>query len=130
MVEEKKEENDVGEIGKLGMFLMVIIMGIMLFSVVVVVYNSSTSMDRRYEVVEGKIINSYPILDDNGQIDYLSVTFDNGKHYKIKINDDVDLTVNSKLVLELKYYVERDWFWNEYERDDDVYYIERIVKIP
>lgn len=130
MVEEKKEENDVGEIGKLGMFLIVIIMGIMLFSFVVVVYNSSTSMDRRYEVVEGKIINSYPILDDNGQIDYLSVTFDNGKHYKIKINDDVDLTVNSKLVLELKYYVERDWFWNEYERDDDVYYIERIVKIP
>ena len=95
--------------------------------------NQGINWDKRYITVEGKIINTHPIVDENGQINVLSITFDNGKTYKVLFTEKygiLDLTVNSKLILELRGTYTRDWFWDELKPYNDIYHIEKIVKIP
>ena len=116
---------------KLEAFFMIILVVIIICILVIVAYNSSTMFERRYEVVEGKIINSYPIQDDRGKIDYLVVTFGNGETYKIKSGQtDLDLTVNSKLILELSREYKRSWWWEEYQPVDDYYVLQKLIKVP
>lgn len=73
-----------------------------------------------YITVEGTIIDSKTVLDADGRIDYLILTFDSGITYLIDPGwGETDLTVNSKVILELG---------KEYE--DNVWEIQRIIKVP
>ena len=78
------------------------------------------------EVVEGKIIKAeYLGHPKAGSLyfadcDVFEITFDNNKQFTIVTRRDLDLTVNSKLVLHLSK-----------DNPDELYWIvDRIVKIP
>jgi len=73
-----------------------------------------------YLTIEGKIVNTETVLKDKGYIDHLILTFDTGKIIKVKRSFTTnDLTVNSRLILELG---------KEYE--EDVWDIISIIKVP
>ena len=74
-------------------------------------------------IIEGEVIDISPFANDDGSIDYLYVTFDNGKSYKIRCVTDVDFTVNSKLIVQLRQS-------KSFLRNDDFWYIDQIIKSP
>lgn len=116
---------DDTKIGMLYFGLMILIMLIIGFTLYCII----TSLETSYIVIEGEVINSEAILKDNGELKYLLVTFDNNESYKIEIRDDIDLTVNSRLIIELGNTGTRFWVWDDYYYDD-VYYIHNVVKVP
>ena len=117
------DEREYGWVfGLIAVFCVILVMGIIFFSVF-------TGVDIDYVTIEGEIIDSETVIKENGEIDYLILTFDNGEIYKVGIGDDVDLTVNSRLIIELKNFGNRFWFWDDYDYDD-IYYIDKIIKVP
>lgn len=111
--------------------------GIMLITIVVafsilifIGVNSALRWEDRYTIVKGKITHVNPIENENGQIKYLVVTFSDGEIYRIVIKEDVDLTVNSNIILELRKGYERTFFWEDFEPLNNYYSIEKIIKIP
>ena len=89
---------------------------------------SATVYGYDYATIDSKIISTNPIIGEDGKIEYLEITFENGDFYKVQIYDDTDLTVNSELIVELKL----GWkgglllprVYNDY------YSISKIVKVP
>ena len=77
-----------------------------------------------YEVVEGNVISVEPILSKDGSLNYFIVTFDDDTSYNIQTSDDVDFTVNSKIIIELK----RSYY--EDEETGNLWYLKQIVKAP
>ena len=93
--------------------------------------NITVGYETRYIVVEGEITDVEYVMKDNGKIDYLVVTFDNGETYKVRtVERYTDFTVNSKLIIELSNGYKRTWFWEEFEPIDDIYSISDMVKVP
>ena len=87
--------------------------------------------ESRYVVIDSEITNIETVIDDKGKLDYLIVDFDNNETYKISIGrDDVDLTVNSNIIIELGSSYERSWFWEDFKPSSDIFYISRVIKIP
>jgi len=82
---------------------------------------SDDTYDKEYFVIEGKVIDVIPVIDDEGKIDYLHVYFDTGEKYRIKTNTDLDLTINSKLILEVYRFP---------NLNEDFIYIDKIIKAP
>ena len=106
---------------------------ILIVSAFVAVWIVSPDSEYEYTIVDSEIVNIQEILDDKGRIEYLNVTFNESSYnqtYKIRVYDDVDLTVHSKLIVELKRYKYREsriineWKYSEY------YTISRIIKVP
>ena len=104
-------------------FACLVIIGMV--AVVIWMWYSVTTDDHwdvEYIVVEGEVDEVIPVKDNDGSIEYYHVYFDTGEQYRIKISSrDIDFTVNSKLILELFYYP---------NRNDDFKYISQIVKVP
>lgn len=78
----------------------------------------------KYECIDKKIVNVKPIKEDNF-IRYLEITFADGRMFKVlNESDNIDLTVNSKLILELSksfhYAIPRSDYWE----------INQIIKVP
>ena len=108
----------------------VIVMILIVACFIFLTYNFAFGIyDARYTVVDSKIIDIESIVNEYGELEYLNVTFENNETYKIKIYDDVDLTVNSDLILELKRFYRRTWVWEEFV-PTDYYSINKIIKIP
>ena len=75
-------------------------------------------------------INSIDVVIGDNRVIFFNIISD-GKTYKVKADGrDIDFTVNSRLVLELKYKEHRNNIFCEYERLDDYYDVCRIIKIP
>ena len=52
------------------------------------------------------------------------MTFDNGESYFIKTHDDIDWTVNSKLIVEIRMRTYKgEPYW-------DYWFLEQIIKVP
>lgn len=101
-----------------------LILGGMLSALCYIMYNISTDdyYDKEYLVVEGTVIEVIPAIGDDGSIEYYHVYFDTGEKYRIKTAvRELDLTVNSKLIIELY------WYPNQGE---DFKFISQIVKVP
>lgn len=75
-----------------------------------------------YKTLEGEITNVVIILDDDGSIDYLIITFDNKEQIKAYAKSDTDLTVHSKLIIQFHKYAD--------ESDSDIWHIGKILKVP
>lgn len=69
-------------------------------------------------------IDTSTVLDDDGSLDYIVVTFSNGESYDIKPSKEIDFTVSSRLILELFHYNNEGFF------DTDVWHIKSIIKVP
>ena len=118
----KEEDKDV--------IVAVLLVFSILFAGTFLMTNAAMSYHVYYEVVDSEIINTNIIQDDEGEIEYIEITFANGKIYKIRTNKDIDLTVNSRLVIEFANGERRNWFWEEFEPEDDIYSINQIIKVP
>jgi len=116
-------EDKVATLITVAMAFMFIVMGF-------IFANGILSYDIKYVTVDSEITNVDVVVDNSNEIDYLIVNFANGEAYKIRVDYDVDLTVNSRLILELGNAYHRNWFWEELEPNDDVYFINKIVKVP
>ena len=89
--------------------------------------NVSLSTRTYYEVVDSEISNTQIIQDDEGKIEYIEITFANGESYKVESNNDIDLTVNSRMIIEFGNLGRRNWFWEDFEPEDDIYFINQIL---
>ena len=107
-----------------------LILIVMLSTIVFVFVNISTGFESRYIVIDSEIVDVETIVKENGEIDYLLVTFANNETYKINPDNNVDLTVNSKMIIELKKNYTRRFFWEEFEPTDYPYDISKLIKIP
>ncbi len=79
------------------------------------------SYEREYIIVEGVVTDVIPVTSDDGSIDYFYISFDTGEQYRIKSSQDLDLTVNSKFIIELFYYP---------NLPEDFKFINQIIKVP
>lgn len=77
-----------------------------------------------YKVIESNVVNIEPILETDGSIEYYNITFANGESYNIKTHENIDWTVNSKLIVEIhkKYH--------HGEPTYDYWYLESLTKVP
>ena len=108
------------------------IIGFMLLVVFIAFVVSSTfwAFETRHITIDSEIASVEPITKD-GEIECLLVTFENGEQYKVGSGEtEVDLTVNSKLIIELQNMYHRNFWWEEFEPYDDVWYINQIIKVP
>jgi len=123
MTEEKKEENKYA-----GLIFLLLTFAFMVGVIWTMFYFAPEEGPRaiinEYEVVEGNVINVEPILNKDGSLNYFIVTFDNDVSYKIRTTDNVDFTVNSKIIIELK-----RSYWED-EEPDDFWYLKQIIKAP
>jgi hypothetical protein len=73
-------------------------------------------------VIEDELVNVSTILEDDGQrIKYIVLQFNDGSEYKVKPYMELDLTVNSKLILQL---------YRHTYIETDIWYVDRVVKVP
>ena len=83
-----------------------------------------SSQDKTYIVIEDEIIDTSTVLNKDGSLDYITVTFSDGESYDIQPSKETDLTVNSRLIIELFRFNNKDYF------DTDVWHIKSIIKVP
>ena len=105
---------------------------VMVFVFIIIFLLSSSiigTYEAFYETKNVDIINVDPIVE-NGEIEYLEITFADGDTYKTTLNDDIDLTVNSKLIIEFGNAWTRGFWWDEWDEPDDIWYISKIIKVP
>lgn len=118
MFEEGREENPL--VGILFTIVVLLVVGFFVF-------NTTQSHSSREIVVSGEITNAdYDFKNDEL---FVNITFNNTKNYNLKIYKDVDLTVNSTIVLKLRQYGSRGWVWEDFNWKE-YYVIDRILKIP
>jgi hypothetical protein len=98
------------------------------FLIIFVIANSLQFVLSLEEItVEGKIIKT----NYNEEKHYLEATFDNGKTYRLSLGTRtgdikyVDLTVNSKLILNLQ-----KGSWWLMSNTDNVWTINEVIKVP
>ena len=108
----------------MGIILIIAFVGIFIFIIGIMQFGVD------YVTINEEITNVEPIIGENGKVDYLNITFANGETYKVSFRArEIDLTVNSKLILQLGIGYDCSW-WNS-ERDyDDYYFISKIIKVP
>ena len=73
-------------------------------------------------IVDSEITNVSYVTEN--EILFLNLEFESGEKYKVRVRTDVDLTVNSRLILELKRYT------TDGEPDKDYWYLEKVIKVP
>lgn len=106
-----------------------LLFAVSLFAVTYAFLSPIWTHETRYIVVDSEITSIQTFENEDG-IDYLLITFENNESYKISPKSDMDFTVNSKLILELGNNYYRNWWWEDLEPDDDVYYVSKIIKVP
>ena len=81
-----------------------------------------------YKVIEGNIIGTKTILNDDGSIKHMLLSFDNGEQVKVKFFDNEyhDLTKGSMLIVELS----KHQYLPEWDYGKDVWRIVSILKVP
>jgi len=105
----------------LGILVMIILT---IAFVVFFMINMFFTLDSETILIEGidgvKVISGDFVLIDS-----------NGSYYKVKLNErEIDFTVNSEIYIEVKQYLMRSWFWEDFEPQYDYYFINRIIKVP
>lgn len=86
-----------------------------------------------YKVIRGEVTNVDIVYDDDNTIHYLEVTVENETNIEtvnVFTKYDMDLTVNSEIILELHEtkYSENFW-WNE-AKGDNIWYITELIRVP
>ena len=94
-------------------------------------YTMTNIPQAEYTTIDSEIIDTQPIIGEDGELEYIWIVFENGDYYKVKIKDDTDLTVNSEMIIELQKEYFQDIFRNKFYKDSGEYYtISKIVKVP
>ena len=104
--------------------MVVIVFSVIAYAIYYTESYFNASFDKTYIVIEDEIIDTSTVLDDDGSLDYIVVTFSNGESYDIKPSKEVDLTVSSRLILELYHYNNEGFY------DTDVWHIKSIIRVP
>jgi len=85
-----------------------------------------------YVVVEGNVVETKTFLKDNGDLDYIEITFDNGEMYKTQLETGrysdamFDFTKSSKLIVKL-YKTHYLFFTPEHSR---FWKLDTVMKVP
>lgn len=73
--------------------------------------------------VDSRIVSAVPVMD-NDKMKALDICFEDGRSFLVDVYGDLDLTVNSKLILKICRY----FYFGEPE--SDYWFIDSIIKVP
>lgn len=114
----------------------IIIIILMFGSAGFVIFNGLHCMvdrDVEYMTIKGEVLDTEVVLSELNEIQYLNLTIENesGIHYvNVWVRDDIDLTVNSKIIIQFQENKYHEWFFWTEKTGDGIWTMNKIIKVP